>query len=458
MSPAGLLSDRGVRTFLLIWLGQFVSLAGSGLTRFALGVWIYERSGSVTYFAFTMLAGFLPGLLLTPVAGMMVDRWDRRRTIICCEIGRSVGTLAIAVLLYTGTFAIWNLCAALVVSASFSAFRGVASSAIVAMLVPKQHFGRVSGLMMLGRPSTRIFSPMLAGMLMAVVQIETIVLIDFVTFLAPILVFAFVRIPAPEASAEALAARKSTWLEISSGWRFIQERRGVLSLFLYFCVLNLSMGMARALYRPMVLNFASVEVVGVISAIAASGALAGAVFMMVWGGPRRVVQGILGYGALYSLGLMLLGSRPEPLLVGFTLCGLLFGVPVIVGSMRAIWMRKTPADMQGRVFAAWGTMGQVTMLLAYVAAGPIADEVFEPLLAAGGGLAASVGQVIGVGPGRGIGLLYIVIGFLVLSATVVAALDPRLRRMEEELPDAIADEPSPATGGGFPRDAEAVSP
>jgi hypothetical protein len=114
-----------------------------------------------------------------------------------------------------------------------------------------------------------------------------------------------------------------------------------------------------------------------------------------------------------------------------------FSHPIINGSSQAIWQSKTAPDVQGRVFAVRRMIAWSSLPLAYLVAGPLADQVFEPLLANGGALASSVGQIIGTGEGRGIGLLYILLGILSIVATVLGSLYPRLRNVETELPDII---------------------
>ncbi len=445
-SPWGLLADRGSRTFVSLWAAQVVSQLGSGLSGFALGVWIYQDTGSVTQFAAMTLSLMLPGVLATPLAGMFSDRWDRRRTVIVCEATRSLGTLAIAVLLLTGTFNLWNLCLTLALSSTFTAFKEVAANAMVVMLIPKEQFGRASGLLQAGRPATRILSPMIAAVLLVWIGIVGVVLIDFVTFLAPIAVLLFADVPAPPASDEGAVGKGSAWRELITGWTFIRSRRGVLALLGYFAILDLTMGFAYALYRPMLLSFTSVEVVGTVSSVGASGVLLGSIVLVAWGGPQRRVPAILFFGVLYGLGLIAIGLRPSAWLVGSALFVLIFGIPLSRGFIRIIWMRKTPADLQGRVFAVWTVISRVTLLLAFALSGPLADRVFEPLLVAGGPLAATVGRWIGVGPGRGMGLMYIGLGVISLVATGLASLHRGLRRLEEDLPDAIEDAAPPDSG------------
>jgi hypothetical protein len=127
-------------------------------------------------------------------------------------------------------------------------------------------------------------------------------------------------------------------------------------------------------------------------------------------------------------------------LIAVAFFGMVFGMPVIFGSMQAMWLSKTPPGLQGRVYAVWTMILRTSLPGAYLVAGPLADRVFKPLLADGGLLSGSIGIFVGVGPGRGIGLFYMTIGIVVVITTVASYLNPRFRLIEDELPDAIADE------------------
>lgn len=435
--------DRRIRTLLLIWAAQLVSMFGSGLTGFAMGVWVYQRSGSVTRFAFTILSMIVPGLLVTPVAGYFVDRWNRRWVMIVSDCGAALSVLAIALLLLAERFEVWHFYVALAVGSVFGVFRELSYITIVARLVPKQHLGRVSGLMQIGSPTMRIICPLAAGMLLAVAPIHSVILIDFSTFFVPILTMLLVRIPTLEEKVEGQSERVSFWQGISSGWVFISSQRGVLVLLLFFIIINFAMGLAHALYRPLLLSFTSVKVVGLMSTIGGSGILAGSIVMSIWGGPKRRIRGIFSFGLLYGVGLITAGLRESVPLIAIAFFAIVFGMPIISGSMQAMWMSKTPSDLQGRVFAVWTTILKTSLPLAYLVAGPLADRVFKPLLTEGGPLAGSVGALVGVGPGRGIGLLYIAIGCVVLLTTTVSYLHPRFRLIEDELPDVTIDEAPP---------------
>jgi MFS family permease len=431
---------RLLRVFLPIWAAQLISMLGSGLTGFAMGVWIYQRTGSVTQFAFSVLSMILPGLLISPLAGLVVDRYSRRWVMILSDAGAAVSVLIIALLLATGRFEVWHFYIALAAGGIFGVFRELAFTTIIPMFVPKRHFGRVSGLIQMGLPATRIICPLVAGLLLSLIPIQAVVIIDFCTFFVPIVTMLLIPIPRMDATIDRQAESPSFWQGFNSGWQFITTRPGVLVLLTFFIILNFTMGLAHALYRPLLLSFASVEMVGVTSTIGGFGILAGSVVMAVWGGPNRRIRCITSFGLLYGAGLIAAGLRESVPFIATSFFVSVFGLPIITGSMQAMWLSKTPPALQGRVFAVWTMILKASLPLAYLVAGPLADYLFKPLLSVGGPLAGSVGAVIGVGPGRGIGLAYIAIGLLVMLTTTVTYLYPRFRLIEDELPDASADE------------------
>ena len=138
-----------MRIFTLIWFGQLISFIGFGLTRFALGVWVYRNTGSVTQFALISLFAILPSILLSPLVGVLVDRWNRRTCMILSDAGAGLSTLAIVLLLLVGRLEVWHIYLVVAVSSTFNAFQWPAYAAATTMLVPKQHLGRASGMVQL---------------------------------------------------------------------------------------------------------------------------------------------------------------------------------------------------------------------------------------------------------------------------------------------------------------------
>lgn len=454
MSGNGAEQPGSTSVFLLTWLGQVVSLVGSGLTRFALGVWVYQRTGSVSLFALILLFGVLPGILAAPFAGTLVDRWDRRRVMIFSDAGAAAGVLALLVLLLAGRLELWHIYAAVAVSSTMESFQAPAYTAAITLLIPKRHYTRASGMVQFAHAAANILSPLLGGVLVVTVGIRGVLLVDLATFLFAMAMLLLVRFPSPPRRS-AGAAPTSILEEILYGWRYIAARRGLLGLLLVYASVNLFSGMAHASFTPMVLEFASADVLGVISGIGGAGMLAGSVLMMTWGGPGRRVHGILGFGFLLGLFTLLTGLRPSPALVAATSFGMFFTLPFIGGCDMAIWQAKTSPDVQGRVFATRRMVALSTVPVAYLLAGPLADRVFKPLLVPGGPLAESLGPVFGVGPGRGLGLLFVAVGAAVMLVASLSYLIPRIRDVEESLPDAALQppggEPAPeGVGEGVP--------
>jgi MFS transporter, DHA3 family, macrolide efflux protein len=425
-----------IRTFGLMWLGQLVSLIGSGISRFALGVWVYQRTGSATDFALITLCAFLPGLLVAPFAGALIDRWDRRWTLFWSDLGPAVGTLAIFLLLRADALQVWHIYAVAVLASVFNTFQWPAYMVATTLLVPKRQLGRANGLLQFGQATAEVLAPVLAGLLISVIGLAGVVAIDLVTFLFAAATLLLIRIPRPPASG---AGRKGSLLsEAAYGWTFIRERPGLLGLLLYFAMINLVFSISSVLATPLVLSFAPPAVLAGVLAASSAGLLAGSVVMTVTGGPRPRIHGVLGFGLLFGLALAIAGLRPDPVLIAAGLFLAMFGAPLINGSSQAIWQVKVPPDVQGRVFAVRRLIAQLTAPLGFLSAGPLADYVFRPLLVEGGPLAGSVGRVLGVGPGRGIGLIYLSLAALPVLASLWGYARPRVRRVEEDLPDAIA--------------------
>ena len=428
---------RALRSFGLVWLGQLVSLIGSGLTRFAIGVWVYERTGSAAQFTLITLFAFLPGLLAAPFAGALIDRWDRRWVMFWSDLGPAAGTLALVLLVRAGALEVWHIYVAVALGSVFNTFQWPAYMASTTLLVPKRHLGRANGMMQFGQAAGEVVAPVLAGLLIAAVGMAGVILIDFGTFLFAAATLLLVRIPRPPASAAGRTGRGSLWSEAAYGWTFIRERPGLLGLLFYFAMINLVFSIATVLVTPLVLSFATRGVLATVLSASSAGLLAGSVIMTVTGGPRPRIHGVLAFGLLGGVALAFVGLRPSPLLIACALFVVMLGAPVINGSSQAIWQVKVPPDVQGRVFAVRRLIAQFTAPLGFLGAGVLADRVFEPLLAAGGPLAGSAGRVLGVGPGRGIGLIYVTIAVLPILISLWGYAQPRLRRVEEDLPDAI---------------------
>jgi MFS family permease len=424
-----------MQMFFILWFGLAVSGLGTGLGSFALGVWVYQKTGSATQFAMMALTGTITGLLLAPISGTLVDRWNRRRLILAGNTGSMLMILTVAFLLFKGLLQPWHIFPFIVVMTTLGSLSGPAVTASVPLLVPRDQLARAIGLAQMVGSTIGIVSPLLSGMLMGKIGVSGILFIDVVTFSAAITSVLLVKIPRAPASAEG-SQRRSFLSDALYGWHYLRHRAGLMSLLALFAMTNFSVGIVQVLLTPLILSFATPTELGTVNSAGAAGLLVGSVVFSAWGGPRRKVWALFGCLILQALILFLGGLQPSvPLITAAVFAFMLTG-PIVSGSNQTIWQSKVPLDLQGRVFAMRGIIGSAAAPLAFALAGPLADRVFEPMLMPGGTLAGSVGRLIGVGPGRGVGFLIMTVGAVVILVTVLSFLNPRLRRVETELPDA----------------------
>ncbi len=433
---------KGMRTFMIIWVGQVISILGSGLTGFALGVWLYDQTGRATPFALTVLFASLPRILLAPLAGSLADRWNRRLLMIFADTGAALVTLIAVVLLSSGQLQIWHVYLISLSSSIFAAFQEPAYTASIAMLVPKKDLARANGLVQAAQAVEMLVAPLLAGVLFNLIGMRGIFFIDFATYFFAVGALIMVAIPQPRLSEEPASGKRGVvWRDVSFGWSYLAARPGLLGLLLYFALVNFFMNLAMVLTGPLVLAFGSAVTLGAVQMASGVGMLLGSVVMSAWGGPKRRVAGLFGCLAGAGVGVILTGLQPSGLLVGMGLFLFLLCIPMASGLSQAVFQTKVAPEVQGRVFATRGMISRSITPVAFLLAGPLADGVFEPLMRTDGGrLAGTVlGRVLGTGTGRGIGLMFATSGLLLLAATAAAWTNPRIRNVEDELPDAVTE-------------------
>lgn len=435
-----ILNTRNVRFFMLVWFGQVISFIGSGLTSFALGVHVYQTTGSITRFALISLFAVLPGIVFGPLAGSLIDRWDRRLAMIISDTGAGLSSLAVFLILVTGRLELWQIYLAVGVSGIFGALRSPALSAATTQLIPKEHFGRANGLLEIVSVGQFLISPLLAGALIGTLGLQGIILIDFATFLFSLLTLLAIRIPRLAVTAEGLASKGSLLREAAFGWKYITARSGLFALMILFAIANFTTEMSLVLFTPLFLSFASPAALGMALSLAGVGYLAGSILMSIWGGGKRRMAVMIAAMLVLGVFMGLIGLRASVAFIIVCIIMTAFCSPIINSVSQAIWQSKVAPDMQGRVFSIKRMIVMATPLVAYVLAGPLADKVFEPLLRVQGALTGSVGRIIGVGPGRGIALMLISMGAILVLVTALGCLLPHLRQVESELPDGIVED------------------
>jgi hypothetical protein len=267
-----------------------------------------------------------------------------------------------------------------------------------------------------------------------------VLLVDALTFGIGVLALAAARVPQPVRTAN---EEENLWHEAATGFRYVRERPGLLGLLTVFGLTNFFFGIASIDITPLVLSLTHNDerLVGLQMSIGCSGLIVGGLAMSLWGGPRSRIHTMLGFSLLAGLFLAIHGLAPSFALVSVAGFALFLTMPFTNSANAALWQSKVPADLQGRCFAIQRVLSEAAMPLGYCLAGPLAEYLFEPLLAPGGALADSLGLWIGVGPGRGLALMFIVLGVLMMLVAAGAFAVRAIRRIEGDLPDAVLPVP-----------------
>ena len=424
----------GGAAFGVVWAGQVASLFGSNLAGFVLGVWVYQQTKSVTAFSLISLFTVLPEIALLPVAGVIVDKFDRRWVMLIGVLGSGLCGVVLAALAIMGQLQLWHIYLMLMISSAFESVQFPALSASITLLVSRDNLSRANGMVSLGTSIAMVAAPVLAGVFFQALGLTRVLLINVAAYAFAVLTLCVVRIAQPEQSSRAHEAH-SFWREAAQVWRYVTGQRELLALLILFAITNFSTGILQVLLPPFILSFTTPEALGTILSAGGVGVVAGSVLFSIWRGPRRRMRAIFIVSFVRGVVLFLAVLQPSAVLVGIAAFIFLFCDPVIFTCSQTIWQTKVPAEVQGRAFAIRRLVAWSTLPLAFVVAGPLADRVFEPWMAAQGPLAGVLGGLIGTGPGRGIALLFIVLGLLTVLAVIAGVLYQPLRDLENRLPD-----------------------
>jgi DHA3 family macrolide efflux protein-like MFS transporter len=428
----------GMFGFAIVWFGQLVSLIGTNMTGFALTIWAYEITGKATALALVGFFFVTPMLLFSPLAGAIVDRSNRKLMMMVSDLASGVATIGILILYVMGGLQIWHLYIAAVIQGIFQTFQWPAYSAAISTMVPKEQYGRANGMMSLAESGPNIFAPLLAGALLGVIGLGGILIIDIVTFVFAIGALTLVFIPQPRHTEEGQKGKGSIWKEAAYGFHYILARPSLMGLQIVFLLGNFFVGIPFAIMAPMILaRTGNNEMIfGSVSSAGAIGGVIGGLVMSAWGGTKRRVHGVLAGWAISSLsGIVLMGlgrSLPIWALAAFFNA---FFVPFINGSNQAIWQAKVAPDIQGRVFSIRRLIAWFVNPLSMLIAGPLADLALEPAMQEGGSLAGSLGRLVGVGPGAGMALIFVVCGALAALVGLGGYAFRVVRDAEALLPD-----------------------
>ena len=427
----------GMFGFTIVWLGQIVSVLASSMSQFGLTIFMYEQTRSALAMGMMQVFYITPFLIISPIAGVMVDRHNRKMMMMVSDMAAGVATLIILILQSFGILAFWHLYAASIVYGLGMAFQWPAYSAAISTMVPKEQYSRANGMMSIIEAGPGVIAPLLAGALLPLIGLTGVLFIDVATFLFAIGALMIVYVPQPPRTEEGAQGQGGILKEAAYGFQYIFKRPSLLGLQLIFFIGNLFAGIGFSVFAPMILSrtegssliFGSVQTAGAI------GGLVGGLVMSIWGGFKRRVNGVL-------LGWIVFG-------IGMAIAGLTGGLPVwitgivlvaLVGSLtnssnQAIWQSKVAPDVQGRVFSARRLIAWFTNPISPVIGGALADYLLEPAMKTVSPLSSTFGWLVGTGAGSGMGLLLVTCGIMGSLVGLAGYFSPVIRNVEDILPD-----------------------
>ncbi|MBD2453038.1 MFS transporter [Nostoc sp. FACHB-87] len=427
-------TNTSLRNFLIIWLGQLVSGIGSQMTGIALEIWAWETTGQATTLALVGFFGLLPSIIITPISGIIVDRYNRKLLMMFGDTVAVLATITLLFLYINNLLQIWHLYVAAAFVGTFSQFQYLAYSASVSLMIPKQHYTRASSLEFLSHHSAIIIAPALAGYFYQVIGLFGIWLIDISTFIVAISTILFIPILQPSQTAE---KQEDFWQNLGYGVRYLTAHKSLLLLLVINLLFFFAHDLGGSLYIPMILARTGNDtlVLGNLITAAGFGGVLGALIVNKWGGFKDKIRGIL-------LGMMGVGLTKIVFGLGRTLwvwippqflCSLSFTAG---GSAdNAIWLAKVAPNVQGRVFAARSLLLQLASAVAVLVAGPLADKVFIPAFSQEGSMVSNLGGIFGAGTAGGLAMLYVICAVCMFLVGLAGFSVPLLRNLEKILPD-----------------------
>ncbi|GHA49130.1 macrolide transporter [Streptomyces spiroverticillatus] len=384
-------------------------------------------------------------MLAAPAAGILVDRYRRRTVLLCADTAAMLGAVALAVSQATGHLAVWQVYAIIVVESCCAAFQWPALAAAVTGMVGPAHHGRASAMTQTALAGAQLLGPMLAAVLLGAGGLRTVLIVDVVSFGLGLLTLLFARFPEPVGGPAGTGRRteRPCWrAELRDGRKALTHQPGLKHLLRLVTILNAAEAAATAVLLPLVLNATPKAdqntAVAMVSTAGGLGLAISSVALSVLGTPRRPLPWVTGATLVSGVAVLQAGFFPRPVPLAAAAFVFFLGLPVVSSCAQVLWQSAVAAEAQGRVFALRRMFTQGGIMLGYLVAGPLASNVFAPLVDPGGPLASTVGRLLGTTRDRGSALLLCFTGLLLAATALIGR-----RHTVTALP---ADDPPPEEG------------
>ena len=381
------------RKFLLMWGGEFISSIGGGLTSFGLSVYVFQQTGSAASTALVALLAFLPVLILSPVAGVLADRYDRCLLMMLGDGMSGLGLVYILICMMTGEAALYQICIGVFISAVFSSLLEPSYRAVVTDMLTKDEYSKASGMMSLAGSARFLISPMIAGVLMGVGDVKLLIMIDICTFILTVICTAVVR---KSRLTKQVKTNETFVQSFKIGWKAITEKRGIFILIIISAVITCFMGAIQILVEPMILAFQRPKVLGIAETICASGMLVSSIIIGIVGIKKNFTR-VLSI-SLVLCGLAMVGFGLKENIVIICCFGFIFFFVLPFANNCLDYMTRTniEPEKQGRAWGLISFLSQMGYVVAYGGAGVLADKIADARNIGVGRGAAAVIMVSGV--------------------------------------------------------------
>ncbi|MHA1199582.1 MAG: MFS transporter [Candidatus Heimdallarchaeaceae archaeon] len=396
------------KNYIFFWSGQMVSLLGSAIVQFVIIWWITIRTRSALYLSIANIAGFLPFILLTPVAGVFVDRWSRKALIGSADFLQAAFTVGLAMffmfedtifnypnyafnfdvgsyiyrydrfLANTGpmTF-IWVVLGFLAIRGSFQAFQVPAIQAIIPIMVPRKHLNRMNGIDFLFNGVIGLIGPVIAALLLAInfLDIGDLLWIDVITFSVAVIPLVLIKIPSVTKTEKKEKKETTFFQEFKEGIVFIKNKRGLFALLGVFTAANLCITPLFTLINLYVYagHLGNATNLALVLAFFQGGMIGASVFMVIWKGFKKKVIGVAGGILVTYAGFLMITFTPQGLFWFMGIGALIMGLtlPIMNLSSQYIWQTVVPKEKLGRVMAVRQTLAQFSAPFGMILSGLI---------------------------------------------------------------------------------------
>jgi len=367
--------------FFTVWGGQAFSLFGSALVQFALVWYLTKQTGSATILATATLVAMLPQILLGPIAGALVDRWNRRIIMMVADGGIAIATILLVYLFASGQVQIWQIYVIMMIRSLGSAFHFPAMQASTSLMVPEKHLTRISGANQTLMGAINIIAPPTGALLLEVLPMQGVLSIDIGTALLAILPLVFINIPQPVREEEAAEeqASGSFMMDVREGLRYVASWPGLLAILVMATVINFLLTPTSALMPLLVTKHFGLGALefGLMDSAWGFGVIIGGLILSAWGGFKRKVatsmMGITGIG----LGIIIVGFAPANMywlaIAAIAFTGIMN--PITNGPLFALVQSTVKPEMQGRVMSLIMSAATAMSPLSLMVAGPVSDAI-----------------------------------------------------------------------------------